>query len=205
MSDAKLNIDIGRGDLKMHETNMRFQRHIERYRHIRKWCHGRVVDIGCGVGYGSYLISQNPDVDEVFGIEPVKTSYNTAIVEYFDQKIVFFNEKFGKTIFKANVAVLIEVLEHIKNPGSIIQTCKNFGIDRIIATVPSYKTTHFNPHHINDFTEEDFRYLMSQNGYAVRNFTDRSYPYPYDANSHGIRIFNEEVFLGVFQLENENE
>jgi 2-polyprenyl-3-methyl-5-hydroxy-6-metoxy-1,4-benzoquinol methylase len=202
MSEAKLNIQLNKEKLQEIEDQLRLQRHVERYRFIRRFCHGRVADIGCGVGYGSYLISQNPDVVEVNGVEPVEESYNFARKEWVEDNLSFFNATYDQMEFSKNyvldVATIIEVLEHIEQPEELIQWCFCKKVKTIIATVPAYKTTHFNKHHTKDFSEEDFKFLMEDNGYATRAWESKEYPHPYAHRFHGIQLFNNEVFLGVF-------
>jgi hypothetical protein len=51
------------------ERDISIRRSIEKYLMIRQWCYGNVLDFACGCGYGSYLISKNPDVKKVYGID----------------------------------------------------------------------------------------------------------------------------------------
>lgn len=200
---ALLNVKISKEQLAAIENDLRLQRHVERYRYIRRYCYGSVIDIGCGVGYGSYLISQNPDVTHVTGIDKNAQSIYLANAEYSGPKTNFLIGEFTKTIGKSaniDVATIIEVLEHVKNPQALIQDCYDLQIDRIIATVPAYKTTHFNKHHSRDFTMPQFLALLHDGGYSTRHKgVDHSYPYPNDAMSANPQIFGNEVFLGIFQ------
>lgn len=201
-SKAMLNIQLDKNKLEEVEDQLRLQRHVERYRFIRRFCHGRVMDIGCGVGYGSYLISQNPDVTEINGVEPVEESFNFADKEWENNNLSFLHATYEQLTFLngkvPDVATIIEVLEHIEQPEELIQWCFCNKIKTIIATVPAYKTTHFNKHHVKDFNEEDFKFLLEDNGYAARAWESKEYPHPYTHRFHGIQLFDNDVFLGVF-------
>ncbi len=184
---ASLNITISPDELPYIEDIMRKSRHIERYRLARQLCHGNVIDIGCGCGYGTYLISKNPDVKRAIGIDPdphmqaIQADYH-----YKSDKIGFISDNFtAKSCahFKPDVAVLIEILEHIINPDEMINLCYNLGIKQIIATVPAYKTTHFNNNHVKDYDIWEFKRLFLSNGYAEILPTI---------------IHNNEVFFGHF-------
>jgi SAM-dependent methyltransferase len=185
MSDALLNIMMSKEELGEFEDVMRKVRHIERYRFIRRFCIGKVIDIGCGVGYGSYMIAQNPEVSQVIGVEPNNASWMYAREEFKDPKITYYNQSYeAREGFDADVAVIVEVLEHVPEPEAIIKDCAAVGVRRIIATVPSYRTKHFNPHHLHDFTAAKFNALFVKYGYEELFMNH----------------FRDEVFLGVFQL-----
>lgn len=199
---AKLNIKLSKKRLEEIEEEQRYVRHINRYRYIRRFCHGVVVDIGCGVGYGSHLISQNPDVARVIGVEPCKESCEFAFLEYFNHKIEFVNKKFSAELpIKPDCATIIEVLEHVADPVAIISDCYKLDVKRIIATVPAYKTTHFNEHHVKDFSQSDFMSVMAEGGYRPYDLSDRNtYPHPYEMMlGYGMGgVFQDEVYLGIF-------
>ena len=60
---------LTKNELTKIEREMRFRRHLDRYFKIRQFCYGTVIDAACGCGYGSYIISQNPDVQYVLGVD----------------------------------------------------------------------------------------------------------------------------------------
>ena len=62
-------IYMSHGDLEKIERDILNRRHIERYAMIRQWCHGNILDFACGCGYGANLISKNPDVDIIYGVD----------------------------------------------------------------------------------------------------------------------------------------
>lgn len=199
MSNAKLNIDITMEELEQVEHQLRLQRHVARYRYIRRYCYGKVVDIGCGVGYGTYLISQNPDVTDIIGVDPSRDSINKACERFSAPKLKYECGYFHQcNVFRSSVATIIEVLEHIEDPEALLRQCYAAKVDRIIATVPAYKTTHFNMHHCHDFKISDFISLFRKSGYRLRDHTCHKYPWPYEIMDNPM-VFGNEVFLGIFQ------
>ena len=62
-------IYMSRNKLQEIETDILNRRHVERYAMVRQWCKGSVLDISCGVGYGTFLISKNPDVTKICGVD----------------------------------------------------------------------------------------------------------------------------------------
>ena len=55
-------IVIDKANIDSIEEDIIIRRGIERYMYVRQFVYGNVLDIACGEGYGSYLMSKNPDV-----------------------------------------------------------------------------------------------------------------------------------------------
>ncbi len=54
----------------MDPNNKLVQEHICRYKFAKEYCKGKVLDVGCGVGYGSEIIAKdNPVVTQWIGID----------------------------------------------------------------------------------------------------------------------------------------
>lgn len=130
-------------------------RSIERYSYVRQWLSGRVLDCGCGTGYGSYMIAQNPDVECITGIDSDKTTIEFAKKEYRDDKLVFLcNEVSSYTGLNYDWLIAVEVIEHLKHPGQVAQLADRIGAKQILLTYPSKKTTHYNLFHIKNYNNE---------------------------------------------------
>lgn len=61
MERTKERIGLSRDMLVRELDMMRHYDHIRRYQLVKRYCFGRVVDAACGVGYGSHLLSDNPE------------------------------------------------------------------------------------------------------------------------------------------------
>lgn len=79
MKKAKVReqIFIEKNELDKIELDILNRRHIERYAMLRQFCKGLVLDASCGCGYGTNIISKNPDVKKVIGLD-----INTESIEW---------------------------------------------------------------------------------------------------------------------------
>ena len=101
------------------------QLHYDRYRFAGKNMRGgRVLDIACGTGYGSYLLA-NEFGDSISGIVAVDISPESiayARQRYAHPKIKFIqNDAFTfSDADKFNLIVTLETIEHLQNPSAFI-------------------------------------------------------------------------------------
>ena len=136
-------------------------RHTERYMAVRSKVYGNVLDLACGTGYGSYILSTNPDVKHVFGVDLSDNAIAFANKEYADDKIAYYNNIFD---IKNDVDILvsIETIEHIENINTLPDIAKNFNIKELIISYPHIKSTHFNSYHFHDFNTQQIKDLFYQ-------------------------------------------
>jgi len=130
-------------------------RSVERYAYVRQWLCGSVIDCGCGTGYGSYMIAQNPDVERIVGFDNDRTAIEFAEREYQDGKLFYFCENIESMAYGMfDWLVAVELIEHLKKPKQIAALADRSGTERILLTYPSKKTTHYNPFHLEDYNDE---------------------------------------------------
>lgn len=131
-------------------------RSVERYSYIRQWLYGKVLDCGCGTGYGSYMIAQNPDVISAVGFDSDSLSIEFAQREYQDDKLSYICEDIGDFVPTETFdwLVAVELIEHLKEPEYLAELADRIKTKRILLTYPSKKTIHYNPFHIKDYNDE---------------------------------------------------
>ncbi|BFM40967.1 class I SAM-dependent methyltransferase [Synechocystis sp. LKSZ1] len=149
--DQRLYID--REKLRELELNIRLCRHIERYALLRQFAKGVVCDAACGCGYGSYLLSTNPDVTKVIGLDLDKDTIDYAKKEYTTEKTEFYATDLERWVCSEKIDMLIsvETIEHIINTSLMPKFVNRNSINHLILTYPSKKTTHYNPFHHHNF------------------------------------------------------
>lgn len=157
MNKAKVRerIYINKNELDSIELDILNRRHIERYAMIRQWCYGEVADISCGCGYGTYLVSKNPDVKNIIGVDIDKNAIKWCNKYYKTEKCTFEVNKIENFNSKKDVLICIETIEHLKNPNIINDLAERCNINTIFISYPSKKTTHYNKYHYHDFIDED--------------------------------------------------
>ena len=160
---ADQHLYINHSELLEIEKRIRTQRHVERYALLRQFAKGVVCDAACGCGYGSYLLSTNPDVKSVIGIDVNLDIINFASNEYKDQKLKFYQADISEWISpdKIDMLISVETIEHIPDKLTLLKFCDRNFINNIILTYPSKKTTHYNPFHIYDFKLQDILDIFS--------------------------------------------
>lgn len=145
------------------------QLHLERYKFAAKFARGRVLDIACGVGYGTYEMNKlvADKVTEFVGVDISHDCIQFAKTRYNDKKITFISGdamKFSDPQ-KFDTIVCLETIEHLPNPKLFVHHLAALlapqGI--IIGSVPITPTVDINPYHVSDFTVYSFRELFHEN------------------------------------------
>lgn len=151
----------------MKTTNGMLLEHVVRYEFAREFCKGRVLDIACGVGYGSeILMNDNTSITEYVGIDNSNESIDYAIENYNLPKTSYFtddalNEDLYKIYGKFDTIVSFETIEHFHGDEKFIQNLYNLlkpGGKLIIST--PFGRGKGQPctclYHVYQYTEEEF-------------------------------------------------
>lgn len=146
---------ISKENLSSVEKDMIVGNHIKRYSLIRRFCYGKVLDLACGCGYGSYLVAGNPDVTSVTGVDIDQGSISWAQKEYSTPKNEFVLASSENISDQFDTLVCIETIEHIKDTSTIPNLVERCNINNLIISFPDKKTTHYNKFHMHDFVRQD--------------------------------------------------
>jgi 2-polyprenyl-3-methyl-5-hydroxy-6-metoxy-1,4-benzoquinol methylase len=144
--------------------------HLERYEFAAGLAStGRLLDIACGVGYGTRLVTDRcPELDEGLGIDRseeaiahARATYANARTRYRSGDAMTFADEAG-----FDVIVSLETLEHLPRPDAFLARLAPMlrpgGV--LVASVPTTPSVDFNPHHLHDFTERSLRRLVAPLG-----------------------------------------
>jgi 2-polyprenyl-3-methyl-5-hydroxy-6-metoxy-1,4-benzoquinol methylase len=158
--------------------------HLQRYEfaaaHLKP---GRLLDIACGVGYGTHLMAEKArDIVEVIGvdlsqqaIEYARQHYASGQVHFQQHDAMTFVDERG---FDSIVSV--ETLEHVPDPIGLIThlvgLIRSGGV--FIASVPTTPSVDVNPYHLHDFTERSFRSMVTMHGLRELACLRQVQPYP---------------------------
>ncbi len=140
-----------------HKSSYRFFRKIIESDLQRVACDpARILDLGCGVGHGSYLLSGLQGV-EIIGIDPSPESIEYARTNYAAQNVTFVNagaESFlarGETF---DYIVSRHALEHAENG---LELARRYCCSRRLMINVPYREPEGNPHHkVHFITENSF-------------------------------------------------
>jgi len=151
----------------MDPTNGMLIEHITRYEFAKQFCTGRVLDIACGVGYGTQvLLNQNPNIKELVGIDISEESINYAKDNYsFIETSYYVDDALNPELYKTygtfDTIVSFETIEHFEGDELFIENLYNLlkpGGTLVIST-PFGRGRHKPcgcPFHVYQYKEEEF-------------------------------------------------
>ena len=156
---------------------------LERYefatRHARP---GRLLDLACGVGYGTRLLAdRGAGRIEALGIDRSAEAIAYARRRYADARTRFavgdameFGDPAG-----FDTIVSIETLEHVPEPAALVarlaRMLRPAGV--LVASVPTTPSVDANPHHLHDFSERSFRRLFAPHALVERGALAQDQPF----------------------------
>ncbi|QNO16053.1 class I SAM-dependent methyltransferase [Alkalicella caledoniensis] len=151
----------------MNPENGMLIEHIARYEFAKAFCKGRVLDIACGVGYGTdYLLEGNENIDELVGVDIDHRSIEYAIEHYSYPNTKYFiddclsdelPEKYGTF----DTIVSFETIEHFHGDEKFVQNLYNLLKDdgTLVISTPFGRGKNQPcscPFHVYQYTEEEF-------------------------------------------------
>jgi 2-polyprenyl-3-methyl-5-hydroxy-6-metoxy-1,4-benzoquinol methylase len=148
-----------------------YRLHVERYAFAADNARpGRLLDIACGVGYGTQLLAERaPSVTAALGVDVAPEAVEYARAKYRDDRICF---EMGDALTFADAEgfetiVSLETIEHLESePEALVHNLKRLlkpgGV--LISSAPTTPSVDVNPHHRWDFTERSFRQIFTAAG-----------------------------------------
>lgn len=149
--------------------------HIDRYTFASRYAEGRrVLDMACGVGYGSALLHRAGALS-VIGVDLSEQAIAYARDRYGCVGIRFAVDR-AETFQPhgpIDLAVSLETLEHVSDPRSLLARLTSLvgrgGV--VIASVPTTLSTDVNPFHVHDFSANDLHQMFRDAGlHAIDEF-----------------------------------
>ncbi len=155
-------IMITKDDVSRTESEIRFHEHLRRYAAVRRFCYGRVLDFASGCGYGSHILSFNPDVEVVVGVDKDQDAINWAQKEFGSNKAQYKCVDIESVNEKFDTLVSLEAIEHFSDITLIPRLANRCNIDHIVISYPNKKSSHFNPYHLQDFNAQNILDIMCE-------------------------------------------
>jgi ubiquinone/menaquinone biosynthesis C-methylase UbiE len=142
-----------------------FERYIkngnDRYAYSISHLFGEVLDVGCGDGYGIYLMKKNKDITNIFGIdiqdEAIKLAKKNIpgakVLKAEAENLPFENNSF-------DCVHCGQTLEHVKYDMKVIEEIKRVVRNRIVFSVPI--NGGLSEQHVRKYTEKQFTDLIGE-------------------------------------------
>jgi len=143
--------------------------HLSRYEFASRFLEGKnVIDIGCGAGYGSYMLLGA--AQEVTGIDVDEEAVAHAKINYEADNLHFTLADVAAIPFPDNsfdAAVCFEVIEHIENPLDFLKEASRIirPDGTFIISTPNGAvkiSSQPNPFHVKEYTIHEFRTMLRE-------------------------------------------
>lgn len=140
---------------------------------------GRVLDIACGVGYGSYIIAAETLCTYVIAMDKSKDAINYAREHYDHPKVSYRlieeNDGLRDYVFMEQFDTIccFETIEHIPEADIMLKRLYNLlqPSGWFICSVPNEEQNPFNKarhlHHVRHYTPLDLAETLSRSGFKV--------------------------------------
>lgn len=146
--------------------------HVARYEFARDQIAGgmfNVLDVGCGVGYGSKIMAAQAGGVTAFDINTEAIEFARA--HYADPRVRFISAEVGPWLEGASpydVAVAFEIIEHVEDPRPLLKRLHRVA-KHLIASVPNEEVFPWKnyKYHFRHYTRTQFRELLAECGWRV--------------------------------------
>lgn len=124
-----------------------------------------VVDLGCGIGYGSFILGQR---GLVVGVDDSAESIEFAEKHYARHSVTYVNADVFDVREQFDVTVAFEVLEHVESPEAFFALIKKITKKRVILSTPHISVDlEHSLFHYRHFTEEEIADYLDKIGFKV--------------------------------------
>jgi SAM-dependent methyltransferase len=142
--------------------------HLVRYEYARRYARNKKVrDLGCGYGYGSFILSSV--AESVVGVDTNVRAIQTAKLRYARNSLTFVREDGLRFLTncraKFGLITMFEFIEHVTRQKELIQaiwdSLEPSGV--LILSTPNrhYSTLRRNPYHVKEFSLTELVSLIS--------------------------------------------
>jgi len=149
------------------EENYWFQRHLVVYEWIRRRVGGlRVVDMACGEGYGSDLLSRS--AASVVGVDANPEAHEHAKARYTRPGLRFERNMIQLFAEPADAIVFLQTIEHVEDPGALLEHFKRISdvvyvsTPNVLTLAPEGAERSGNPWHVHEYRAAEFRALLAE-------------------------------------------
>jgi 2-polyprenyl-3-methyl-5-hydroxy-6-metoxy-1,4-benzoquinol methylase len=140
------------------------EQHVARYTWAFRACEGKdVLDVGCGVGYGTSLLSWV--ARSATGMDRSLEAIESARATYRAENLAYVHDRAEGALPTADVATCFEVIEHVDDPAQVCVALLQ-AAPRVLISYPNPFAAgpHLNPHHVVDWPLRTMRRALRDAG-----------------------------------------
>ncbi|MDO8186731.1 class I SAM-dependent methyltransferase [Conexibacter sp. JD483] len=151
------------------EENYWYRRHLVVYEWIAAQASGqRVVDMACGEGYGSEVLSRT--ARSVVGVDANPQAHEHARLRYVRPHLRFARDLVERFSEECDAVVFLQTIEHVQNPGEILEHFKAMlapggvayvSTPNLLTLAPEGAEKSENPWHVKEYRAHEFRRLCA--------------------------------------------
>ncbi|ADB53067.1 class I SAM-dependent methyltransferase [Conexibacter woesei] len=151
------------------EENYWYRRHLAVYEWIGARVAGkRAVDMACGEGYGSEVLSRA--ALSVVGVDANPEAHEHARLRYVRPHLRFARDLVETFSEECDAVVFLQTIEHVQNPGEILEHFKSMlapggvayvSTPNLLTLAPAGAEKSDNPWHVKEYRAEEFRALCT--------------------------------------------
>jgi SAM-dependent methyltransferase len=160
------------------EENYWYRRHLAVYEWIgARTIGGRVVDMACGEGYGSEVLSRSART--VVGVDANPEAHEHARLRYQRQNLRFERDLVESFSEPCDAVVFLQTIEHVQDPDAILEHFKSMldpggvayvSTPNLLTLAPPGAEKSDNPWHVKEYRESEFRDLCERHFERVEMF-----------------------------------
>jgi SAM-dependent methyltransferase len=152
------------------EENYWFRRHLVVYEWIAARAIGRrVVDMACGEGYGSEVLSRG--ATSVIGVDANPEAHEHARLRYQRDNVRFERDLVESFAEECDALVFLQTIEHVQDPDAILEHFRGMlaeggvayvSTPNLLTLAPEGAEKSGNPWHVKEYRPEEFRALCER-------------------------------------------
>jgi ubiquinone biosynthesis O-methyltransferase len=151
-----------------------FDIHMRRYETATRYVKGkRVLDIACGTGYGSQILSHAGAI-AVVGVDICSETIKYAKKHYQESNVEFVcaNAEQFEWCQQFDVVVSFETIEHVFHPDRFLDQLRSLMVPegKLLLSVPLGETRHIDRYHLHAFSQDDMFALIEKAGFSINQY-----------------------------------
>jgi 2-polyprenyl-3-methyl-5-hydroxy-6-metoxy-1,4-benzoquinol methylase len=149
------------------EENYWYQRHLVVYEWIARRVAGlEVVDMACGEGYGSDVLSKR--AARVTGVDANPEAHEHARLRYRRGNLGFKRDMVETYSQPCDAVVFLQTIEHVQDPKAVLEHLRSLlrpggvayvSTPNVLTLAPKGAERSGNPWHVKEYRADDFRAL----------------------------------------------